>query len=64
MSEPMCGRDIARFEVVSTKWNPLEFKLDLQALMMNRLEKAAALVSINGKARPDDRVALILVDQS
>lgn len=45
------------------KWNSLKFELDLQTLMINRLEKPAALISINGKARPDDRVAVIFVNQ-
>jgi hypothetical protein len=46
------------------KWNSLEFQLDLKALMINRLEKSAALISINGKARPEDRVAFVFVNQS
>jgi hypothetical protein len=45
------------------KWNSLKFQLDLQALMINRLEKPAALISINGKAGPDDRVAFIFLNQ-
>jgi hypothetical protein len=31
--------------------------------MIKRLEKPAALISINGKAGPDDRVAFIFVNQ-
>jgi hypothetical protein len=31
--------------------------------MIDRLEKSAALISINGKAGPDDRVAFIFVNQ-
>jgi hypothetical protein len=34
------------------KWNSLKFHLDLQALMIDRLEKPAALISINDKAGP------------
>jgi hypothetical protein len=63
MFELMCNRDIATLAVASTKWNSLEFQLDLKALMINRLEKPAALISINGKARPENRVAFIFVNQ-
>jgi hypothetical protein len=35
------------------KWNSLEFQLDFKALMINRLEKPASLISINGKARAE-----------
>jgi hypothetical protein len=45
------------------KWNSLEFQLDLKALMINRLEKPAALISINSKARSEDGVAFIFVNQ-
>ena len=45
------------------KWNSLELQLDLKALMINRLEKPAALISVNGKARAEDRVAFLLVNQ-
>lgn len=63
MFKPMFGRDIATFAVVSTKWNSLEFQLNLKALMINRLEKSTVLISIDSKARPEDRVAFIFVNQ-
>jgi hypothetical protein len=47
---------LQRLRRFRAKWNSLKFQLDLQALMINRLEKPAALISINGKAGPDDCV--------
>ena len=43
---------LQRLRWLRQKWNSLEFQLDLEALMINRLEKPAALISVNGKARP------------
>ncbi len=54
---------LQRLRWLRQKWNSLEFQLDLKALMINRLEKPAGLISINGKARPEDRVAFIFVNQ-
>ena len=45
------------------KWNPVQLKLDLQTLVINRLEKPAALILVNGKTRADDGVALVFVYQ-
>ena len=45
------------------KWNSLQFKFDFQALVINRLEEAAALLFVNGKTRADDGVTFIFVDQ-
>ena len=41
----------------------MEFQLDLQALVINRLMETAALVLIDFKARTYNGVALILVNQ-
>ena len=45
------------------KWDSLQFQFDLQALVINRLEKAAALLFVNGKTRADDGIAFILIKQ-
>ena len=44
------------------KWNSLELKFDFQPLVINRLEKAAALIFVNGEARADDGIAFIFVN--
>ena len=44
------------------KWNSLRLKFDFQALVINRLEKAAALIFVNGEARADDGIAFIFVN--
>ena len=54
---------LQRLRWLRQKWNSLEFQLDLEALMINLLEKPAALILVNGKARPEDRVAFIFVNQ-
>lgn len=54
---------LQRLQWLRQKWKSLEFQLDLKALMINRLEKPAALISINGKARAENRVAFIFVNQ-
>jgi len=41
---------------------PLEFQFDFQTLVINRLVETAAFVLIDFKARPDNGVALILVN--
>jgi len=45
------------------KGNFLRFKFDLQALVINRFEEAAALLFVNGNARADDGVAFVFVNQ-
>ena len=40
----------------------MEFQLDFQTLVINRLVETAAFVLIDFKARPDNGVALILVN--
>jgi len=45
------------------KWNPLEFQLNFQTLVVDRFVKTAALVLINGKTGPDDVIAFVLVNQ-
>lgn len=39
----------------------MEFQLDFQTLVINRLAETAAFVLIDFKARPDNGVALILL---
>jgi len=63
MFEPIAAAILQRLGWFGQKWNSLEFQLDFQALMMNRLEKPPAFISINGKVRADDRVAFIFVNQ-
>jgi hypothetical protein len=41
----------------------LEFQLDFQTLVINRLVKTAAFVLIDFKARTDNGVALVLLNQ-
>ena len=55
---------LQRLRWLRQKLNSLKLQLDLKAVMINCLEKSTALVSINGKARTEDRVALIFVNQS
>jgi len=44
------------------KWNSLPFKFDFQALVINRLEKTAALIFVNGEASANDGIAFIFVN--
>ena len=50
----MCGRDIATSAVVSTKMEFVEIPARSPGTHVNWLEKHAALISINGKAGPDE----------
>ena len=44
------------------KWNSLQLKFDFQALVINRLEKTAALIFVNGEASANDGIAFIFVN--
>ena len=46
----------------SDRRNPLVFKLDAQALLINRFEKSTALLIGQLEAGTDDRVALAFVN--
>ena len=45
------------------KWDSLQLEFDLQALVVNRFDKAASLFFVNSHTRSDDGVAFILVYQ-
>ncbi len=63
MFEQAYGRDIAaRLRWFREKGNLLQLKFDFQALVIDRLEKAASLLCVNGKARADDGVAFVFVN--
>jgi len=62
MFVPKCDRGIATFAAALREMEPLEFQFDFQTLVINRLVETAAFVLIDFKARPDNGVALILVN--
>ena len=44
------------------KGNVLQLKFDFQAFVIDRFEKTASLLFVNGKARADDGVAFVFVN--
>jgi predicted NUDIX family NTP pyrophosphohydrolase len=64
MFEPMCGRDIATLAVASTKMEFVETPARSQGTHDKPArESRTAFMSIQGKARPEDRVAFSFVNQ-